>query len=99
MTEFNEQAKADYIALAYRPYATATCSKCGHPLGMSPRGGDRWAHIDPTNGTAGTFGSIGCRAASFDRPEVDGWDDTLDRRWKATPVKGSEVSSKAQCST
>jgi hypothetical protein len=31
-----------------------------------------------------SFGAVGCRAASFDD---NGWDDSLDRSWKARPPK------------
>src|SRR5690242_16662571 len=50
----------------------AECRHCGY---LIVRIGDSgWRH---------TSGSVGCRAASFDR---DGdWDDKLDRRWKAAP--------------
>jgi hypothetical protein len=58
---------------------TATCKHCSKPI--ETNGGDRWFHVSD--------GSRGCRAASFNREGRAGesaWDETLDRRWTATPA-------------
>jgi hypothetical protein len=76
------------------PYMTATCHKCGHPIGISPKTSNTWAHIDPNDGTCTWWGMVSCHAASYERfldSETETHDETLDRRWKAAPVKGSVV--------
>lgn len=55
----------------------AVCQHCGVEI---VRGNDAaWYH-----GRIPSWGSRGCRSYSFDR--VGTWDDTLDRRWMATPT-------------
>jgi hypothetical protein len=84
-----QQAADAIFAMHHQPYVTATCRWCGHPVGQTLKSGQRWAHV-ARDGCAGISGSIGCRAASFDRLDWK-WDDSLDRRWTAAPVRGSEV--------
>lgn len=60
-----------------------TCVNCGQ---QGSREYDREIHLLPS----GLTGSVGCRANSYDlsrltNPQEPGWDDTLDRRWKAKP--------------
>lgn len=67
---------------------TATCKHCGTPI---KRRDSRtpWRHTDPS-------ASRGCRAASFDANSHLGepaWNDSLSRRWKATPPKGWQANS------
>jgi len=55
----------------------AVCQHCGVEI---VRGKDAaWYH-----GRIPSWGSRGCRSHSFDR--LGTWDDTLDRRWMATPT-------------
>jgi len=55
----------------------AACQHCGVEI---VRGNDgAWYH-----GRSPSWGSRGCRAYSFNR--LGTWDDTLDRRWTATPA-------------
>jgi hypothetical protein len=55
----------------------ALCQHCGVEI---VRGNDMaWYH-----GHSVSWGSRGCRAYSFNR--LGTWDDTLDRRWAATPA-------------
>jgi hypothetical protein len=55
----------------------AACRHCGVEI---VRGNDgAWYH-----GHIPSWGSRGCRSYSFDR--LGTWDDTLDRRWTATPA-------------
>jgi hypothetical protein len=49
------------------------CSNCDQPI---THPGRWWIHTDESR-------SRGCRAASF--TEADGWNDDLDRTWKAQP--------------
>jgi hypothetical protein len=53
------------------------CRRCGHPIFQA---GDTWFHRGAEGGR-----HRGCRAASFEPDK--GWDDTLDRRWTAAPVR------------
>src|SRR5262245_53641020 len=55
------------------------CVRCGRQI--VPTGHDRWSHIDPQGALM-----RGCYAASFVTDE--GWDDSLNRSWKAKPPKG-----------
>jgi hypothetical protein len=59
----------------------ADCAHCGRTVQEFSPG--KWRHVTDT-----FFGSVGCRAASFD--DNKNWDDSLDRRWKAKPKKGTE---------
>src|ERR1700740_3257093 len=53
------------------------CQRCGVEIVL---GNDSaWYH-----GHSPSWGSRGCRAYSFNR--LGTWDDTLDRRWTATPT-------------
>lgn len=52
------------------------CRRCGRAIVQATAG--RWTHL-AADGTL----VIGCRAASF--TSGDGWDDSLDRRWRAAP--------------
>lgn len=55
----------------------AVCQHCGVQI---VRGNDGvWHH-----GHMPSWGSRGCRSYSYDR--LGTWDDTLDRRWTATPT-------------
>jgi hypothetical protein len=55
----------------------AVCQHCGVEI---VRGSDgAWYH-----GRMPSSGSRGCRSHSYDR--LGTWDDTLDRRWTATPT-------------
>lgn len=54
----------------------AVCRHCGVEIVRGSHG--VWYH-----GRVPSWGSRGCRSYSFDR--LGTWDDTLDRRWKATP--------------
>lgn len=55
----------------------AVCRHCGVEI---VRGNDgSWYH-----GRIPSWGSRGCRSHSFDR--LGTWDDTLDRKWTATPA-------------
>jgi hypothetical protein len=55
----------------------AACQHCGVQI---VRGSDgAWFH-----GRMPSWGSRGCRSHSYDR--LGTWDDTLDRRWTATPT-------------
>jgi len=52
------------------------CRHCGRNI---TRGNDgEWYH-----GAIPSWGSRGCRSYSFNR--LSGWDETLDRQWKASP--------------
>lgn len=53
-----------------------SCRRCGRSI-VNPTG-NKWTHL-AADGTL----VVGCRAASF--TPGDGWDDTLDRRWRAMP--------------
>jgi hypothetical protein len=56
----------------------ATCKHCGHQVADV---GDHWVHwVD------GKQSNVGCRAASFDRLDGRGWDEALDKHWKAQPA-------------
>src|ERR1700761_526053 len=53
---------------------------CRHGGGEIPQGSDGgWCH-----GRTLSWGSRGCRSYSYQR--LGSWDDTLDRRWTATPA-------------
>jgi hypothetical protein len=54
----------------------ATCRRCGRAIVQPTLG--RCTHL-----AAGGTLVAGCRAASF--TSGDGWDDALDRRWRAAP--------------
>ena len=54
----------------------ATCRRCGRAIVEAVSG--RWTHL-AADGTL----VVGCRAASFTRDQ--GWNDTLDRGWRAAP--------------
>ena len=72
----NSRAARDHEA-ANAP-ERSTCRYCGFPVQTLGSTG-RWRHTDGLR--------AGCRAASFDR--FGTWDDALDRKWKAVPVKNS----------
>lgn len=70
------------------------CHNCGKPIHRDF--GDKWTHTNldeqdrlyRLTGVPGfqlTFGNRGCRAASF--TDKDGWDESLDRKWKARPKR------------
>jgi hypothetical protein len=63
-------AYAAFTRAAWRK-EQAECRYCGKEIS---RFGDTWLHAT---------GGRGCRAATFD-PDV-GWDDSLDRKWRAAP--------------
>lgn len=52
---------------------SSTCRRCHKPIVSVS--GSFWVHLADF--------MVGCRAASF-TPEK-GWDESLNRRWKATP--------------
>lgn len=52
-----------------------SCRWCGRSIVNTM--GDKWTHLAADNTLV-----VGCRAASFTPGE--GWDETLDRRWRAT---------------
>jgi len=60
----------------------ATCKHCNQPITQML--GANWLHDDPDR-------CRGCRAASYRSDEAlyengtNHWDDSLDRRWNATP--------------
>jgi hypothetical protein len=64
------------------PNGDERCMHCGRAIvdvGMA--GPPRWIHLAADGGT-----NVGCRTASFESDS--GWNDSLDRRWKARPVDG-----------
>jgi hypothetical protein len=63
-------------------FPNSTCRWCGHVVVDIGSGGPLWRHVD-------TQGDVmaGCRAASY--VAGAGWDDGLDRRWKAAPERGA----------
>ncbi|WP_206337708.1 HNH endonuclease [Streptomyces sp. WAC 06738] len=68
---------AQFDRLADELMEHTTCRHCGNAIA---RIGDApWRH------SAAAPMSRGCRAASFDRDGT--WDDSLDRAWKASPLK------------
>jgi hypothetical protein len=77
VTEYPERTtpelRAAYAVFmrAASPNEQAECRYCGKPITQF---GDTWLH---------SAGGRGCRAATFD-PDV-GWDDSLDRKWRAAP--------------
>jgi hypothetical protein len=73
----------DYVALwpffATRPEDELRCRYCGRiVVARSSSGNNRWIHLAADGGR-----NVGCRAASF--TVENGWDDNLDRSWKARP--------------
>lgn len=54
------------------------CRHCGLSIGRDLFGG--WSHLDREH----RFSFVGCRSASFD--PGTGWDETLTKSWKATPL-------------
>lgn len=69
----------------------ATCRRCQYPVYMITKDDGEetnWFHA------AGDQVSRGCRSASFDR--LGTWDDSLDRKWYAAPVRGTENPYTAQ---
>lgn len=54
------------------------CRRCGRAI-VNPTG-STWTHLAADGALV-----VGCRAASF--VDDEGWDDSLDRRWKARPVE------------
>ena len=60
------------------------CRNCHKPIiGVRSdvgRTGYLWLHVEAEPGA-----SRGCRAASY--KQGGGWDDSLNRRWKATPTR------------
>lgn len=60
---------------------TVDCGNCGHPVKEWPMAG-RWVHW-----VNGTKSSVGCRSASFDRLDGEGWDDSIPRTWQARPPR------------
>jgi len=73
VAEYEETQRA-----ALANFKGATCAKCGKPIMSMEAGDDRWVHASNDRG---------CRAATF--TECKGWDDSIDRRLLARPVKGS----------
>lgn len=75
----------DYIeswawTAARYPSDEERCAHCGRAIvDIGAAGTPRWIHPSADGGT-----NVGCRAASFEASS--GWDDSLDRRWKARPV-------------
>ena len=55
------------------------CARCGRPIFEALPG--QWYHYPAGDGMV----NVGCRAASY-QPDV-GWNESLDRRWRATPIK------------
>lgn len=73
----------DYVELweffANRPEDEPRCRRCGRiVVATASAHGAQWIHLSADGGC-----NVGCRAASF-APGA-GWDDSLDRSWKATP--------------
>jgi hypothetical protein len=77
LDELVVEASAEAERVASELVEESVCRHCGHSI---MRVGDSaWRH------DAAPPMSRGCRAASFDRDGT--WDDSLDRAWKATPLK------------
>lgn len=67
----------------------ATCKRCAFPVVTTDPGTAKpyWLHADPSNGMPLDMGR-GCRSASYSR--LGTWDESMDRKWTATPDKGTE---------
>lgn len=71
---------------AQHPQHEDRCAHCQRViLDIGAAGKPRWIHLSADGGT-----NVGCRAASFE--PARGWDESLDRKWKARPeARGRSV--------
>jgi len=73
-----EMTIGGFVALLDQQVIHAECLHCQQPIRRLPiTGSEPWFHGDFPP-------SRGCRTASY-RSDGGGWNDELDRKWKATP--------------